>query len=299
MAQNVYQMVTDRIVEMMNQGIIPWEKPWKGMSSNLKDCAISYTSRKPYSLLNQILLGEDGEYITFNECTKLGGKVKKGAKSRIVVFYKPLVKKVTTKDEETGEEVEKEKMSFFLQYYRVFHINDCEGIKSKFAEDETTSTGEQFESILDGEKVIEDYIERERANGFSLEHKKGDRAYYQPSLDKIVLPLKEQFKEIAEYYSTAFHEIAHSTLKECRCNRKQTSTAFFGSEEYSKEELVAEITSANICSVTGIETPSTFKNSTAYIQSWLKALKNDPKMIVFASAQAEKATKYILNIKES
>lgn len=291
---NVYQMVTDRIVEMMNQGIIPWEKPWKGMSSNLKDCAISYTSRKPYSLLNQILLGEEGEYITFNECTKLGGKVKKGAKSRIVVFFKPLVKKTTTTDEETGEDIVIEKKHYMLQYYRVFHLNDCEGIKSKFTDDETETT--PVEVNLDGEKVIADYIARESANGFALEHKSGDSAYYQPSLDKVVLPLKEQFKEIAEYYSTAFHEIAHSTMKECRCNRKETEPAFFGSESYSKEELVAEITSANICSVTGIETASSFRNSTAYIQSWLKALKNDPKMIVFASAQAERATKYILGI---
>ena len=292
---NVYQMVTDRIVEMMNQGIIPWEKPWKGMSTSLKDCAISYTSRKPYSLLNQILLGEEGEYITFNECTKLGGKVKKGAKSRIVVFFKPLVKKATTTDEETGEEIEIEKRHYMLQYYRVFHLNDCEGIKSKFTDDEQTETT-PVEVNLDGEKVIEDYIERESANGFSLEHKSGDSAYYQPSLDRVVLPLKEQFKSIAEYYSTAFHEIAHSTMKECRCNRRETEPAFFGSESYSKEELVAEMTSANICSVTGIETASSFRNSTAYIQSWLKALKNDPKMIVFASAQAERATKYILGI---
>ena len=117
-------------------------------------------------------------------------------------------------------------------------------------------------------------------------------------MDKVVLPLKEQFKKEGEYYSTAFHEIAHSTLKDCRCNRKQKETVHFGDEDYSKEELVAEITSANICSVTGIETASTFQNSVAYIQSWLRALQNDTKMIVFASSQAEKATRYILNIAE-
>ena len=292
MATNIYQMVTDRIVEQLEKGIIPWNKPWTGLTS---DGAISYTTRKPYSLLNQMLLGDDGEYITFKECEKLGGKVKKGAKSKMVVFFKRIPKVEIKKDEETGEEMEKEKMSFVLQYYRVFNINDCEGIESKRTPEERNTS---FEDILNGEKVIEDYVARESANGFSLEHRVGDRAYYQPSLDIVVLPLKEQFKAVAEYYSTAFHEIAHSTLKECRCNRKQTSTAFFGSEEYSKEELVAEITSANLCSVTGIETASTFKNSTAYIQSWLRALKNDTRMIVFASAQAEKATKYILNIAE-
>ena len=188
----------------------------------------------------------------------------------------------------------KEKISFCLQYYNVFNVEDCTGIPVKDRNDETPV----FIENLTGEEAINNYIEREQDNGFMLQHCASNKAYYSPVLDRVVLPLKEQFKSVAEYYSTAFHEIAHSTMKECRCNRKQKENAFFGSEDYSKEELVAEITSANLCNITGIETEKSFRNSTAYIQSWLRALKNDVKMIVFASAQAEKATKYILNINE-
>lgn len=289
--KSIYQLVTDRIIAQLEQGIIPWQKPWTGLSTK---GAISYTTRKPYSLLNQMLLQDDGEYITFKECEKLGGKVKKGAKSKMVVFFKRYVKDIKTTNEETGEEETGQKLSFALQYYNVFNIQDCEGIKSKRELDQVS----EFEDEFEGEKVIEDYVTRESANGFSLVHQASNQAYYSPMLDKVVLPLKEQFKSVAAYYSTAFHEIAHSTLKECRCDRKRTEKVLFGSEEYSKEELVAEMTAANICSVTGIETESSFKNSAAYIQSWLQALKTDSKMIVFAAAQAEKATRYILNIAE-
>lgn len=289
MSANIYQIVTDRICEQLNKGIIPWNKPWTGVA----DGAISYTTRKPYSLLNQMLLGEDGEYITFNEVAKLGGKVKKGAKSQMVVFFKRYVKEETGINPDTGEEENKEKISFALRYYNVFNVKDCEGIPAKTREEKRLFTEDKT-----GEEVISEYINREASNGFTFENTKGNRAYYSHLLDKVVLPLKEQFKEEGEYYSTAFHEIAHSTLKECRCNRKQKETVHFGDEDYSKEELVAEITSANICSVTGIETASTFQNSVAYIQSWLRALQNDTKMIVFASSQAEKATRYILGITE-
>ena len=289
MSANIYQIVTDRICEQLNRGIIPWNRPWTGVA----DGAISYTTRKPYSLLNQMLLGEDGEYITFNEVTKLGGKIKKGAKSQMVVFFKRYVKEESGVNPDTGEEENKEKISFALRYYNVFNVKDCEGIPAKIRDGKRLFTEDKT-----GEEVISEYINREASNGFTFENIKGNRAYYSPSLDKVVLPLKEQFKKEGEYYSTAFHEIAHSTLKECRCNRKQKETVHFGDEDYSKEELVAEITSANICSVTGIETASTFQNSVAYIQSWLRALQNDTKMIVFASSQAEKATRYILGITE-
>lgn len=289
MSASIYQIVTDRICEQLNKGIIPWNRPWTGVA----DGAISYTTRKPYSLLNQMLLGEDGEYITFNEVAKLGGKIKKGAKSQMVVFFKRYVKEESITNPDTGEEENKEKITFALRYYNVFNIKDCEGIPAKTREEKRLFTEDKT-----GEEVISEYINREASNGFKFENIKGNRAYYSPSLDKVVLPLKEQFKREGEYYSTAFHEIAHSTLKECRCNRKQKETVHFGDEDYSKEELVAEITSANICSVTGIETTSTFQNSVAYIQSWLRALQNDTKMIVFASSQAEKATRYILGVNE-
>lgn len=142
---------------------------------------------------------------------------------------------------------------------------------------------------------MHDYWNREN---ITVEHVKGNDAYYSPSRDLIRLPLFEHFTDANEYYSTAFHESVHSTMKEDRCNRaedRKGKLVAFGSNEYSKEELVAEIGSANLMNIIGIETKKSFRNSTAYIQNWLSVLKNDVKFIVSASGRAEKAADYILN----
>ena len=122
-----------------------------------------------------------------------------------------------------------------------------------------------------------------------------NEAYYSPSRDTVVVPMKEQYQHINEYYSTTFHELVHSTGHKNRLNRLETTAvASFGSETYSKEELVAEIGSATILSALEIETKRTFTNSIAYIQNWLNVLKNDNHFIISASSQAEKAVDYIL-----
>ena len=128
--------------------------------------------------------------------------------------------------------------------------------------------------------------------------KPSDRAYYSPSKDCVIVPMLTQYAIAEEYYSTTFHELTHSTLHETRLNRKsEQKLAAFGSEDYSREELVAEMGSAMLCATAKIDSEKAFKNSVAYIQSWLKALKNDKKMIVWAAARAEKAAKYILGTK--
>jgi antirestriction protein ArdC len=124
-------------------------------------------------------------------------------------------------------------------------------------------------------------------------HQRGDEAYYSPSRDCIVLPLMEQFTDTAEYYSCTFHEMTHSTGHSSRLNRLK-ATAHFGNSEYSKEELVAEIGAAALMNITGTETPKAFRNSAAYIQNWLTALRNDRRMIVSASGAAQKAVDFIL-----
>ena len=127
----------------------------------------------------------------------------------------------------------------------------------------------------------------------TLIHQEGDKAFYRPSNDTIVLPMMSQFAETAEYYSTAFHEMVHSTGHSNRLNRL-TQTAHFGNEEYSKEELVAEIGASALVNQAGLETEKSFRNSTAYVQSWLNVLKNDKRFIVSASGKAEKAVELIL-----
>lgn len=280
---DIYQTVTDRIIEQLKQGYIPWQKPWGGIASG----AFNRVSKKPYSFINQMLLQHDGEYATYKQWAKLGGKIKSGAESEIVVFWKIMP---ITETDKNGEEVTKKIP--FLRYYRVFHISQVEGVEPLDA-----SIAIEHEPIEIAEKVKNDYAERE---GIEIREVAGDKAFYSVACDHIVMPLMEQFKDINEYYSTLFHECSHSTGAKHRLGRFNIDAkiAAFGSPEYSKEELVAEMSSAFLMNHCGIETDNTFNNSAAYIQSWIAALSNDKKMIVSASSRAEKAANYILYGKE-
>lgn len=299
---NVYELVTDRIIEQMNKGIIPWQKPWNIVATNGTNSAINYVTRKAYSPLNQMLLGESGEYLTWKQIENLKGKVKKGANSHIVVFYTTTeyTREIKGTDESGKETIRTEEYKIpVLKYYRVFHLSDTTGIQSKITPDEICEP-EPEQAITAAENIINDYVFRESFNGFKFQNNKpSNEAYYSPANDKVVVPMKKQFKSIEEYYSTTFHELTHSTLTANRCNRTENGniTARFGSQVYSREELVAEIGSAMLCTIAGISTKKVFNNSVAYIQSWIKSLKNDPKMIVWASTRAEKAALYIQNIK--
>ena len=270
---DIYAEITSRIIAQMEQGTIPWKKPWVGSSS-----AVSYTTGKPYSLLNQMLLGEPGEYITFRQCQQAGGFVRKGEKSRMVVFWKW----IEQEDEETGEI----QSIPFLRYYNVFHIRQCENIQPR----RLVLPAEHAAADHTAEAIIRDYTAREAVR---LHHSTGDRAFYRPSDDSVTVPGIAQFPNTAEYYSTIFHELTHSTGHAKRLNRIE-KTAFFGSEAYSKEELVAEIGAAALVNHAGLETAGSFRNSTAYIQNWLQVLRNDKRFIVSAAGRAEKAVKLIL-----
>lgn len=282
MSKSVYEMVTDRIIEQLESGVIPWEKPWTGVRNG----AFNRISKKSYSLLNQMLLKYEGEYATFKQWTELGGKIRKGEKSEIIVFWKVLpVEEV----QEDGTKITKQIP--LLKYINVFHISQVEGVEPLQKEELN-----DIEPIEKAENILLDYWTREQ---ITVEHIAGNDAFYSPSRDLIRLPLFEQFKDANEYYSTAFHESVHSTMKESRCNRaeeRKNKLVAFGSEEYSKEELVAELGSANLMNIIGIETRKSFRNSSAYIQNWLSVLRNDVKFIVSASSKAEKAVNYILNV---
>lgn len=282
---DVYKMVTDRIISMLEQGDIPWNRPWTGAGS----WAIKRVTGKPYSLLNQLLLETPGEYLTWYQCKEEGGRVKKGAKSKIVVFFKMLPKprvneKGTAVLGTDGEPIIDQIP--FLQYSNVFHIDDCEGLKPKHYEEVLRD----FDPVEKAENVIADYSAR---SGVVVEHEHQGRAYYSPFLDKVVLPLCEQFRGETEYYATAFHELTHSTGHSSRLKRIKDGT-HFRDESYSKEELVAEMGSATIMNVLGLETDSSVRNNVAYIQSWIKALRNDKRLIVTAASQAGKAVNLIM-----
>ena len=291
---DLYQTITDRIISELENGIIPWHKPWVGGTN----CAISHETGRAYSMLNQILLGNPGEYITFTQCKKEGGKVKKGAKAKMIVFWKMLCVDKKNAAGETITDADGKAMTDtvpVLKYFNVFHISDCEGIEPKPSGKLPAAPADPVENA---EKSFQDYLTR---SGVRFESSVQDRAFYSPSADLISCPAIEQFSSSAEYYSTIFHEATHSTGHKSRLNRfpENAAAAAFGSESYSKEELVAELGAAAILNNLGIETASSFRNSAAYIQSWLRALKDDKRLIVSASARAEKAMRLILNLQEA
>jgi len=270
---DIYAEITNRIIDQMENGIIPWQKPWVASGN-----CVSYATGKPYSLLNQMLLGRPGEYATYKQVQAAGGCVRKGEKAHMVVFWKW----IEQEDEETGEVKEVP----FLRYYNVFHIDQCDGLKARHAEPlpQTAHTYQKAEDI------ICDYL---KTSGVKLNHEAGDRAFYCPSDDSITLPLLAQFRNTAEYYSTAFHELIHSTGHAKRLNRI-AGTAYFGSEAYSKEELVAEIGASALVNAAGLETTASFRNNAAYVQNWLAVLQNDKRFIVSAAGKAEKVVALIL-----
>ena len=297
---DLYQEITDRIIEQMERGIILWEKPWVSSGS-----AVSYATGKPYSLLNQLLLGRPGEYATFRQIQQAGGRVKKGEKLSMVVFWKW----IEQEDEETDSQEGAQATSGgdttvpqprscdakrgsrrtevpFLRYYNVFHIDQCEGLTAKYL----SELPDAVSPDKTADAVIARYVS---ASGVKLVHESGDRAFYRPSSDCVTLPLPAQFRDTAEYYSTAFHELTHSTGYASRLNRLE-KTAFFGSEAYSKEELIAEIGAAALVNRAGLETPGSVRNNAAYVQNWLQVLRNDKRVIVSAAGKAEKAVNLIL-----
>lgn len=277
---NVYQIVTERILKELEKGLIPWRKPW--INIRLQTGAYNRITRKPYSLMNQMLLGLEGEYATYKQWNALGGTLKENARSEIVVFWKM---QVIQEEKENGE-IE-EKQIPFLRYYRVFHISQIDGIEP-LPKPEIP----QVEGIKAGDQLIEEYASREK---IQIKETISNEAFYNPRKDMIVIPQKGQFQKINEFYSTIFHEMVHSTGHSTRLNRDSMGKASFGTNLYSREELVAETGSAMLMNIIGIETPGTFNNSAAYIQSWITHLQQDEKLIVTASSKAEKAVRYILN----
>lgn len=278
MKKDIYEMVTDRIIEQLEKGYIPWQRPWQGFNKG----AYNRISNKPYSLLNQMTLQHTGEYATFKQWTELGGHIRKGEKAEIVTFWK--IQQIEEENED-GEKIIKQLP--LLRYYNVFHISQVEGVEPKNID------LNELQPIEEAERIKTEYMKREH---IKILEKVTDKAFYSPSLDYIQVPCKEQYQNIEEFYSTLFHEMTHSTGHKNRLDREDVKDCmYFGSENYSKEELCAELGSAFLINKLGIASSKSFTNSTAYIQSWLRVLKNDKKFIISASSRAEKAVKYILN----
>ncbi len=299
---DVYQVITNQVIEGVKEKGLKWFKTWNGSES----VPMSYTTKKPYKGINYLMLSWDmerykyptNEFLTINQAKKLGGQIKKGSKRSMIVFYN-----VSFKDTDTGVYYRNEKelikaglnknmpniQSFFSpRYYNVFNASCFEGIDYLTTEDKANALkGTIFEEIDNAESVWENYKDKP-----SLSHG-GDRAYYKPSTDSIRMPNRNSFEMNTDYYKTLWHECVHSTGHESRPGRKEVmETAFFGDDNYSKEELVAELGAMFLEGITGIKCRE--DNSQAYINGWLSRLQDNPKWIISASSQSQRAVEHIL-----
>ncbi|PKN69067.1 MAG: hypothetical protein CVU54_12210 [Deltaproteobacteria bacterium HGW-Deltaproteobacteria-12] len=275
----VYEIITNKIIEKLEAGIIPWHKPWhsaEGMPKNL-------ITKKEYRGINVFLLAmqryESPYWLSFKQARDLGGNVKKDEKGTPVVFWNWL----NQIDDEGNE-----KNIPFMRYYTVYNVAQCENIdegKIPFI----PAIHNDFDHIAECEAIVANM-----PNCPEIQQGK-QRASYNPLNDIISMPRFDSFDTAEEFYSTLYHEAIHSTGSEKRLNRFNNKISSFGNEEYSKEELVAEMGAAFLCGFTGIEN-ITINNSVAYIQGWLKALKDDNKLVIMAAAQAQKAADYILMV---
>ena len=277
----VYEIITDRILRKLEEGTVPWRMPWNasaGIPRNL-------ISRKEYRGINVFLTGSQGYespyWLTFKQAKELGGYVKEGAKGTPIVYCDTFKKEVLGKD----GEVEEREMSF-LRYYTVFNVAQVDGIETP----PSNVVERPFNPIGECEKIVADM-----PHPPELKVGVGGRAFYRSSEDAVYMPRAELFVSDEEYYSTLFHELVHSTGHETRLNRRPSKELrSFGDEAYSKEELVAEMGASFLCATAGIE-DATLDNSAAYIQGWLKALRDDKKLVILAAAAAQRASDYILS----
>jgi antirestriction protein ArdC len=281
---DLYAEITKQVMAMLEQGVVPWRSPILGRTSaghpkNLE-------SGKPYRGVNIFLLAftayargyESSYWVTFNQAKERGGSVRKGEKASMVVFWK----QYETEDKDTHQPTKIP----VLRYYNVFNAGQCDGLEVPDAP--------KFEPIDFKPIEVAEAIAKGYEGAPALEHG-GSQAYYRPSEDIVKMPEPTRFRTSEEYYSTLFHEYAHSTGHSKRLDRKLDSDPKpFGTPDYGKEELVAEMAAAFLCGQAGI-TPTVIENQTAYLQGWLKTLNADKKLVIGAAGQAQRAADWIRN----
>lgn len=283
---NVYEIVTQKMIEKIEEsGQLPWVRPWTS-----RGMAVNYVTQKPYRGLNQFLTEPGEEYASYKQIKAAGGTIKKSEykKWTIVTYWLWTKKKRNEEDTEEGEEKTGKKFAIPF-YYKVWKISQCEGLESKRKEVEVYD----HDPIEEAEIIKDDFFSQPNAPGFGFGPGK---AVYVPSLDLVNTPPLEDFMDAERYYSTIFHEMAHSTGHASRLNRPGiVQFDKFGSEQYSKEELIAEFSAAMLCGVAGIEN-KTIEQSAIYLKGWVSKLKDEPKWLLVAAGQAQKASDMILGI---
>ena len=325
--RDIYQEITNTIIEAMEKGELPWQKAWDGkIGAVLTAKPINGATKRPYTKENLIYLwyiaqnkgdGKDLRFYTFNQAKQLGYSIKKGAKGHVVKqgFF-------ATKDR-FGQPLPEDEQHWTYTLSTVFHASDVvqyvqvldkdgqpvtEPVLDKKGQPKMNADGNPIVKRVFEQRPIPEYVPP--TNGYTheevqelaenmlirsgavIKHDQADRAFYTPTKDEIHLPPRECFKELVDYYATALHELSHWTGHSSRLNRKMGTS--FASPEYAKEELRAEMASVYLSMDLGLPV-NTFSHA-AYTQSWLKELKNDKMEFFKASNDAIKITNYLHNL---
>jgi antirestriction protein ArdC len=274
---DAYQIITDRILEKMESGQIPWQKPWHTFGAPR-----NYVSGHVYTGINAFLLHFlcDGMplFMTFRQAKQLGGHIRQGAKGFPIIFYNVIEKK--------GSEGEEDKRIPFASYSTVFNIADVEGVNLILPK----AAAAIHEPLAAAEAIVMGWAERPRITHMD------QSAYYVPATDYVNMPAFGSFRSAEMYYQTLFHELTHATGHRCRLNRPDLAEnmAVKGAEGYAREELTAEMGAAFLCGAAGISPDATDDNTAAYLQFWLGKLKGDKTLLVKAASHAQKALNLIL-----
>lgn len=281
MSRDLYQEVTDKIVASLEQGVAPWVRPWNS-AEHFGGMPYNAISGKRYRGVNVALLYAPqyptAAWMTFKQASDVGAHVRKGERGSLIVFYKPFaVKDRNATPDAAGNQPER--VIPLLRAFTVFNVAQIDGLPEKYQPkaDERTHA----ERIETAESVMAQA---------ALVHG-GDRAFYSIERDQITLPQVGQFESVAAYYATALHELTHWTGHRSRLAREYGKR--FGDTAYAREELVAEMGAAFLCSHCGIEGRL---QHAAYIASWLDVLKADKRAVLIASAAAQKAADFALGI---
>ena len=270
----IYTDIADRILSMLEAGDLPWNKPWSSIGGN--GMPRNAVTKRAYSGVNVILLWAKAmasgyasqQWLTYKQAVELGGNVRKGEKGTHICFVSSFEKKTDAGETERVP---------FLKSYTVFAVEQCDGLNLPAAPVVTVNPGQRD---ADCDAFI-------AATGADIRHGSGE-ACYMRKLDCIMLPDFAAFASSNGYYATALHEIVHWTGAPHRLDR--TKGKVFGDIAYAAEELVAELGSAFLCAEFGYDTVT---QSAAYIQSWIKMLKDDPRAFITAASAASKATEYL------
>ncbi|MBP7703769.1 MAG: DUF1738 domain-containing protein [Caulobacter sp.] len=283
-AADLYTTVTAQIVADLEAGVRPWTRPWNaGHAAGPVSRPLRH-SLEPYSGINVLLLWsrsmaagyEAPIWMTFRQALSLGAHVRKGEHGATVVYANRIVR---TEIGEDGQDVDR--AIPFLKAYTVFNVAQIDGLPERFA-------GPVVETLDEGQRIgrAERFF---AATGAEIRHG-GDQAWYSPADDHVQMPPFGRFHDAQGYYATLAHECTHWTGHRSRLDRDQTGR--MGTAGYAREELVAELGAAFLCADLGLELHPR-EDHAAYIGHWLKALKDDRRLIFAAAAQAQRAFDFL------